>query len=68
MAGLKMICKLCGGLRVKDEKGNVVEYVWDYKNDRAVTKAELTAERKAASEKAKWEKIQAEIKQGKLEL
>ena len=36
MSGLKMICKIYGGLICSDSNGNRVEYVWDYKRDRAV--------------------------------
>jgi hypothetical protein len=39
--GLKMLCKLYGGLRVTGPKGKIVEYIWDYKNDCAVNVDEI---------------------------
>lgn len=69
MAGLRMICKLMGGIRFKDRHGKVVEYVWDYARDEPRLKSEMDAEAKAASERAKWQKHLARIekdKQGKL--
>lgn len=55
MPGLRMICKLYGGMRVSDGK-RTVEYVWDYENDCPVTSDEL---KKRALEMKKAKKASA---------
>jgi hypothetical protein len=62
MAGLSKICKLYGGLTVKDSNGKSVRYVWDYIDDKAVPESEMTKERWAASEKKKWTRLMKEDK------
>lgn len=41
-------------MKATDNKGNSISYVWDYANDKARIKGEMTKEEIAASEKAKW--------------
>lgn len=65
MAGLRMICKIYGGLVFRDRHGNVVEYVWDYARDEPRLKSEMDADAKAASERAKWEKHREKIEKDK---
>lgn len=52
--GLKRILKIYGEIKTTDNKGNSVTQVWDYANDKARIKGEMTKEEIAASEKAKW--------------
>lgn len=59
MSGLRRICKAYGGMRFKGADGKEVVWVWDYRADKPRLKSEMDAERKAASEKAKWEKAAA---------
>ena len=55
MHGLQMICKIYGGLTVRDETGTT-EYVWDYKQDRAINVKDLEIAKKAEKLKSKEEK------------
>lgn len=57
MAGLSKICKIYGSMDVTDKNGNKVKWVYDYANDKAVLKSEMTKEQFTESEKAKWESI-----------
>lgn len=57
MGGLSKICKIYGDMTVTDANGNKVEWVYDYKNDRARLKKEMTEEDFAESEKAKYDKL-----------
>lgn len=66
MGGLARICKAYGGIRFKGADGKEVLWVYDYKADKPRLKSEMDAERKAASEKAKWERIAEQAKQGDL--
>jgi len=59
MTGLQKLCKLYGRFTAKDEHGAKVEWVWDYANDVALHKKDMTPERFAASERAKWKQIKA---------
>lgn len=65
MSGLRRICKAYGGMKFKGADGKEVHWVWDYKSDKPRLKSEMDAERKAASEKAKWEKAAAAIEKAK---
>jgi len=49
MGGLARICKMYGSMEVADANGKKVTWVWDYVNDKARVKTEMTL-----SEKAKW--------------
>ena len=69
MAGLRNICKLYGGIRIKKTDGTEDEWLWDYARDEPRLKSEMDAEKLAASERRKWERVKAEIeakKQGDL--
>jgi len=57
MAGLSNICKIYGSIKVSGASGKTVTWVWDYVNDIARPKHEMTKEEIAASEKAKWGKL-----------
>ena len=52
MAGLRMICKMYGGMTI-----NGVEWIWDYHKDEPRLKKEMTKEELKLSEKAKWTAI-----------
>lgn len=65
MAGLRMICKLYGGLKFTDKAGNVIEYVWDYARDEARLKSDMDAEAISASERAKWKRYIEKIEKAK---
>ena len=57
MSGLADICKIYGSMKVTDENGKSVIWVWDYKNNRARLKHEMTKEEIAESERVKWQQI-----------
>ncbi|MGN6438522.1 MAG: hypothetical protein ACTHMM_18405 [Agriterribacter sp.] len=61
MGGIARICKLYGKMTTTDEKGNKIEWVWDYHNDKPRRKEEMTKEDFKLSEKAKSEQIQSTI-------
>ena len=44
-----------------DANGNKVIWLWDYANDKPRLKSEMSKEEITASEKAKWEKIKAQM-------
>ena len=52
--GFQRILKIYGEMKATDNKGNSISYVWDYANDKARIKGEMTKEEIVASEKAKW--------------
>lgn len=62
MAGLRNICKLYGGIRVKKVDGTYDEWIWDYVRDEPRLKSEMDAEKRAASERRKWERVQRALK------
>lgn len=55
MGGLARICKMFGGMTVKDGE-QTVRYVWDYAADEAVAEDQMPpgSERHKQSERAKW--------------
>ena len=55
--GFQRILKIYGEMITTDSKGNSVTHIWDYANDKASIKGEMTKEEIMASEKAKWEII-----------
>lgn len=61
--GLKMICKTYGGMTFRDNRGNTVEYAWDYDADEPVLRGEMPdgSERWKASERARWTKLQGDL-------
>lgn len=63
MSGLLSLCKILGRITVSDENGNCVKYRWDYANECPVMEADMPpgSAREAASERAKWDQIRAEI-------
>lgn len=54
MSGLGKILKLTGSIICKGNDGEKVVWLWDYVNDKARLKSEMTDEEIKASEKAKW--------------
>lgn len=54
MAGLAKICKIYGLMTVTGTDGKRVVWVWDYANDKARLKSEMTKEEIMASERAKY--------------
>lgn len=55
--GFQRILKIYGEMKATDNKGNSVTHVWDYANNKARIKGEMTKEEIAASEKAKWTQL-----------
>ena len=49
MSGLARIAKMYGGMVINGKK-----YVWDYAQDKAVPKEEMTRDRHILSERARW--------------
>jgi major membrane immunogen (membrane-anchored lipoprotein) len=64
--GLRRICKAYEGMKFKGADGKVVEWVWDYTRDEPRLKSEIDAEKLAASEKRKFERLRAKNDQGEL--
>lgn len=64
--GLRRICKAYGGMKFKGADGKVVEWIWDYTRDEPRLKSEIDAEKLAASEKRKFERLRAKNDQGEL--
>lgn len=64
MAGLKVICRMYGGMTVSSN-GKTVKYVYDYANDTPCKEDEmpLGSDRHAASEIAKAELIRQQFEQ-----
>jgi len=62
MGGIRRLCKLYGGIKLKGQDGKEVEYMWDYAKDEPRIKSEMTKEEIKASEKAKWEAIGEQLK------
>lgn len=60
MGGLARICKMYGGMNIQG-----VEWVWDYDNDIARVKSEMTKDEIDKSEKAKWTLIKNKINETK---
>ena len=56
MAGLQRLLKMYGQISVQDATGKKVLWLWDYANDKARLKSEMTKDEIMASEKAKWTK------------
>jgi hypothetical protein len=59
--GLARICKLYGSMEVSDENGNKVTWLWDYENNKARLKTEMTKEEITASEKAKYAILKSQL-------
>jgi hypothetical protein len=51
--GLQRVLKQCGEIKFTDKDGNSAEWVWDYKNDKAILKSEMTHEMWCESEREK---------------
>jgi hypothetical protein len=64
-AGLQRVLKSVGSMIVQGEDGKNVVWMWDYVNDKARLKSEMTKEELNASEKAKWEGIKKTINENK---
>ena len=56
MAGLRNICKAFGGMKVTDNEGRTINYVWDYAADEPVPDTEMPfgSDRWKQSERARW--------------
>jgi len=53
MSGLKRLLKMYGQINCEDRYGNKTVWVWDYAEERARKKSEMTKEELAKSRKAK---------------
>lgn len=60
MSGLRMICKMYGGMTVKDANGKTIKYVWDYEKDEPVKESDLKDRAKQLRAIKKSEKIKQE--------
>lgn len=54
MSGLAKLCKAFGSMEIVGADGKKVTWVWDYLNDKARLKSEMTKDEIMASEKFKW--------------
>ena len=61
MAGLAKLCKMYGSMEVSDANGKKVTWLWDYVNDKARIKTEMTEYEIMASEKAKWMGVKSKL-------
>jgi hypothetical protein len=61
MAGLQRVLKLYGSMICEGEDGSKVVWLWDYANDKARLKTEMTKEEIMASEKAKWTAVKSQL-------
>lgn len=61
MSGLEKICKMYGSINCTDANGKKVTWLWDYVNDKARLKSEMTTEEILASQKVKWAAIKKEM-------
>ena len=61
MGGLARICKMYGSIKVIDENGKNVTWLWDYENDKPRLKEEMTKEEIIASKKAKFMGVRSQL-------
>ena len=61
MEKISRLWELHGSMEVIDANGKKVTWLWDYANDKARLKAEMTKEEIMASEKAKWMGIKSQL-------
>ena len=61
MAGLAKLCKMYGSMEVSDANGKKVTWLWDYANDKARLKTQMTEDEIMASEKAKWMGVKSKL-------
>ena len=57
MTGLQKLLKMYGSMKITNNEGKSVLWVWDYKNEKARIKSEMTKEELQQSEKAKWQSL-----------
>ena len=57
MTGLQKLLKMYGSMKITNNEGKSVLWVWDYKNEQARIKSEMTKEELQQSEKAKWQSL-----------
>ena len=56
MTGLEKICKIYGSMTAIDNDGKKHVWLWDFANNKARLKSEMTKKEIAASEKARKQK------------
>ena len=56
-SGMQRILKMYGTLTAQDQHGKKVIWLWDYANNKARLKTEMTKEEIAASERAKYKQL-----------
>lgn len=61
MSGLQKILKIYGQMDMVDENGKKVVWLWDYANDKARLKSEMTKDEITESEKAKYVNLKSNI-------
>ena len=61
MGGLSRFCKMYGSMEVSDANGKKVTWLWDYANDKARLKTQMTEDEILASEKAKWMGVKSKL-------
>lgn len=65
MAGLQRVLKLYGSMICEGKNGSKVVWLWDYVNDKARKKKEMTKEEIEASEKTKWLAVKSQLDVGR---
>ncbi len=57
MAGLERLLKLYGSIICEGADGSKTVWLWDYANNKARLKTDMTKQEIMSSEKAKWEQF-----------
>ena len=63
MGGLARICKIYGGMNIKDSDGKSIEWIYDYIQDKPRLKSEMSKDEISESEKKRWEQFKKLNKQ-----
>ena len=61
MEKISRLWKMHGSIEVTDANGNKVVWLWDYANDKARLKTQMTEDEIMASEKAKWMGVKSQL-------
>ena len=61
MEKISRLWKLHGSMEVIDANGNKAIWLWDYANDKARLKTQMTEDEIMASEKAKWMGVKSQL-------
>lgn len=61
MSGLQRVLKLYGSMICEGEDGSKVVWLWDYANDKARLKTEMTKDEIMASDKTKYTALKSQL-------